>query len=629
MSRPQTSPPPDSRHSRTPLLIHVAEWGLAIATGVALAVGLGLLVQAATAGLDLTDEGLYLLSADNQQPYAGLNGWFGRYTGLLFGAVGYDIGWFRVAGVVLLAASGMVLGAALVRWVTDGKAAGLPLPARLGIVLGAASGALINYSLFIRTPGYNWLTLVGAALAVSGILVALTLRGTDARYGRAAIVAGSLIAIGCVLALWGKASAGIGLGLIGAVAMAAPGLDGRRVRMSAGLFAFAVGVFLLVLHFLFIADPATTIQMFVRSFRMLEFINPEHAMGAVVAEMVGGLAAVPAAVFRATWGLILLGLLPLLLVAIGRAHRPVATAVAVAGPVLIVSLFLLAKGAWLGGVRGYGSVAVADLAVLSTAALGAIAARLSVRAPDDEGYPAHRRRLIYGSMALLGAAALYAFGSDNGFVAQTNGAAVLVLAAAGGMLAIPLAPRIGAATFSGGALLVAIISTVVLATAHANPYRMAPLESATETIAFGPRGQALALDPAAAAYWQQLVADAKAACWVPGTRLFDLTWSPADAYALGATVPETLIPLAGHFTTGTASAEEALRVSTPPDWADAWLLTSPDIPQVDPAVVMALAGRTFPGDYDLVATLQAPGLGLHQQLWRPADADPCPSAGSE
>jgi hypothetical protein len=634
MSRPPMSPPPDSRHSRTPLLIHVAEWALAIATGAALAVGLALLVQAPTAGLDLTDEGLYLLSADNQQPFAGHNGWFGRYTGLLFGAVGYDIGWFRVAGVVLLAASGMILGAALIRWVTDGNPAQLRLPAQLGIVLGAASGALINYSLFIRTPGYNWLTLVGAAFAVAGILIVLTLRGPSRR---AIFSAGSLIAVGCVLALWGKATAGIGLGLIVAVAIAAPGLDGRRARISAGVVALAAGAFLLSLHFLFIADPVTTIQLFLRSFRMVAVMDPKHAVDGATAEMIGDLAAAPAKVLGATSGLVLIGLAPLLLAVLGRGVRPIGTAVLVAGPVLIVALYLLARGEWLGGARGYGSVAIADLAVLGTAAVSAITATVSllvsvprpVRPPDGEPDANHRRRLAYGTFALLGATAVYAFGSANGFVAQTNGTAVLVLAAAGGIVAIPLAPRIGALTFSMGSIAVAVISTVILVTAHADPYRMAPLESATETIAFGPRGQALTLDPVAATYWRELMSEAKAACWVPGTRLFDLTWSPADAYALGATVPEVLIPLAGHFTTGTASAQEALRVSNPPDWAAAWLLTSPDLPQVDPASVMVLAGRTFPGDYDLIASLQAPGLGFRQELWRPADADPCPSAGSE
>jgi hypothetical protein len=128
------------------------------------------------------------------------------------------------------------------------------------------------------------------------------------------------------------------------------------------------------------------------------------------------------------------------------------------------------------------------------------------------------------------------------------------------------------------------------------------------------------VDATAAAYWRQLVDDARAACWKPGTKLLDLTWNPADAYALDATVPEVLIPLAGHFATGTASAQEALRVSDAPSWHDAWLITSPDLPQIDPAAVVALAGRSFPGDYRLVTTLRSPGLGFTQELWRPADA---------
>jgi hypothetical protein len=166
----------------------------------------------------------------------------------------------------------------------------------------------------------------------------------------------------------------------------------------------------------------------------------------------------------------------------------------------------------------------------------------------------------------------------------------------------------------------AVIAVVILATGRAEPYRMASLDAATETIAFGRHGQPLVVDPAAAAYWRQLVDDAHSACWVPGTRLLDLTWNPADAYALDATVPEVLIPLAGHFVTGTASAQEALRVSDAPAWHDAWLLTSSELPQIDAGAVVRVAMRSFPAEYRLVTTLRSPGLGFEQELWRPADA---------
>jgi hypothetical protein len=152
---------------------------------------------------------------------------------------------------------------------------------------------------------------------------------------------------------------------------------------------------------------------------------------------------------------------------------------------------------------------------------------------------------------------------------------------------------------------------------------MPALDTATETIPFGRHGQPLTVDPASATYWRKLVGDARAACWVPGTKLLDLTWNPADAYALDATVPEVLIPLAGHFVTGTESAQEALRVSEPASWRDAWVLTSPDLTRIDPAAVLALAGRQFPSEYRRVTSMTSPGLRLEQELWRPADAPTC------
>jgi hypothetical protein len=619
MSQRQADTPASSGPRKVAPLIDVAGWGLALVAATGLAITVALLVQAPSAGLDPTDEGLYVLSADNHQPLAGHNGWFGRYTGLLFGAVGYDIGRFRVAGVLVLVASGLVLGLAIVRLLSAAGGPRQPLGQRMAIVLGTGAASLINYSLFIRTPGYNWLTFVGAAVAVAGILMTLTLR---VPFSRAAIVAGLLLAGGGVLALWGKASAGAGLAVIALAVPLLPGLGGVRARWSAIAVAAAGAVILLLAHFGFIADPAATVRLFLRSAEMVAVMDPRHSPGGAVAEMAGDIAALPADVLRATSGLVLVALAPLGLLAVPRARRsPLAVAAAVGVPVAIVSIGLLLTGEWRGGSSHYGAVGVADVAVLATAAVASALVSLAQPGsePTREGGE-HRRRLVYGSLALLGAAGVYAFGSANGFIAQTNGVAALVLAAAVAVVAIPLPPRIGGGTFAVAASGMAVVATVILATGRAEPYRMAPLEVATETVAFGPHGRPLVVDPAAAAYWRQLVDDAGSACWVAGMRLLDLTWNPADAYALDATVPEVLIPLAGHFVTGTASAQEALRVSDAPAWHDAWLLTSPDLPQIDAGAVVALAMRSFPADYRLVTTLKSPGLGFTQELWRPADA---------
>jgi hypothetical protein len=626
----------DAHQDRTPPLINLAQWALAIGTGAALAVGIWLLVMAPTAGLDLTDEGLYLLSADNQQPLAGHNGWFGRYTGLLFGAVGYDIGLFRVIGVLVLLAAATALGVALAGFVARSGIATLGAAARVGVVLGTASGALINYSLFIRTPGYNWLAFVAAALCLSGVLLVLAV---DRPWARAAIVAGALIGGGAVLGLWAKASTGIGLAGIAAAIVAAPGLEGRRARLSAGAVAAAVGAVFVAVHFVFIADPAATLQLFTRSLGMVAVMDPKHGVTGATEIAVADVLGAPMRVVQATSGLVLLGLAPLVGRAFGRwdgwpAGR---RAVAVVAPVATVGAYLLAGGQWRGGAQGYGGVALADLAILSVAALAVAAAIVPAlpgrRLPPQDGtVPADTTRslrLAYGVAALLAGAAVYAFGSANGFLAQTNGVAAFVLLGAGLLSVLPLTPQVGGTALSVAAAGISVISVAVLATGHAAPYRMPALETATQAIAFGERRQALTVDPATAAYWDGITSAAHAACWMPGTRLLDLTWSPAVPYALRAVVPETLIPLAGNFVTGTASAIEALRVSHASDWADAWLLTSPDLPQIDPATVIATTGARFPDDYMLVEELRAPGLGLLQRLWRPAGPLPsCVSAAS-
>jgi hypothetical protein len=605
---------------KTTPLLGALGWVPAIVAAAALAFGLALLVQSPSAGLDPTDEGLYVLSADNHQPLAGHNGWFGRYTGLLFAAVGYDIGRFRIVGVLALLASGLILGLAVVRWLSDDRD-GPPLAQRLAIALGVGAGSLINYSLFIRTPGYNWLTFVGTALAVAGSLTVLTIR---IPFSRAAVAAGVLLALGGVLALWGKASAGAGLAVIALAVAAAPGLAGARARWSAVLVGLVGAAVLLAAHFAFIADPAATIRLFARSAEMVAVMDPRHSIGGGLAEMAGDLASLPGDVVRASSGAVLLAGAPLMLMAFPRRRRTRQLALAtVALPVTAVAVVLFATGQWRGGGSHYGAVAVADAALLVTAIVASVLAVLGWRGTDGPPDEGRRLRLMYGSIALLTAGGVYAFGSANGFIAQMNGVAVLVLVAAVAWVAIPLPTRAGTTAFAVAAGGIALVAAMILVTAHAEPYRTAPLDAATETIAFGPHGQPLTVDPTTAAYWRQLIDDARGSCWAAGTKLVDLTWNPADAYALDATVPEVLIPLAGHFVTGTASAQEALRVSDAPSWHDAWLLTSPDLSQIDPAAVVALARRTFPSDYRLVTTLVSPGLGFAQELWRPADAPAC------
>lgn len=608
--------------------VHVAGWILALVAAASFAISADSLMANTNAGLDLTDEGHYLLAADNHQPAAAFNGLFGKYTGLVYRLVGYDLGTFRMVAIALAIIAGMLFGFCLFRLVERSAAERwLPtLAARITVSLGVACGALIEYNLFIRTPGYNWLTLEGLLLAAAGISLQLS-NGPLSRLETLAAVI--LIGLGAFLALAGKIPAGVAVILLvaGATLLSFP--TGRHARVWIGVWAAALLVGFIILHVVFIEGAVPTINTIRNDLAMLAIVDPVHyQIGPAIQETLRELAAIPGAVIGATRGTIVLATAPLLAGFLSPGKRSLGTTVASIGALTLVTCVLVAAGDWVGGVPSYGAN---GLAAASVAATGAIAAScaLAVRWRSGElAQPgAWSTVLSLGGMGvvLLGAAGAYAFGSNNGFVAQASGATVLTLSGSAALLAAGLAPPFRTAAPIVMSIVMAVAASSVISTARAMPYRIAGLDSAVSTISFGPHRTPIDLDPAAARYWAELELATAAGGWRPGTAMLDLTWSPAVPYDLEATVPAVLLPTVGNARTGTASAIEALQLSgDTADWRSAWLLTSPDLNTIDVATVMHSIGRNFPGDYDLVLTVRAPGLGVLQELWRPSVVNATP-----
>jgi len=572
-----------------------------------------LLVLDAHTGLDLTDEGLYLLAADNSQPTAAANGWFGAYTGLMFAAVGHDIAMFRIAGLAILLACGALLGAG-VRGVLRVEGVVLTTSASFAIVLGAAAGELGFYSLYLRTPGYNWLALTGATLAATGMLRQIAIRPRE--YPPSALLAGALVGLGCILALWGKASTGIGLAVLAFALAVVPIGVNQRERAHVGLVAAATAAVLLALHSLFIADLVTTVAVFQRSADWLAVVdanwyNPVAALWRAAGELVR----TPWWVARLTVGLVVLAFGPLALMARRGRSSPLLTAVTAMAAIIAVGTVLLLQGRWVGGVDAFPELGLADVSVFVAALISALSAWFVARSKWNEKTPAAGRLLVAAAL-LMAAATTYAFGSNNGLVAQISGAGGLVLASAALCALVCVPRRWGARIMVGFSVAVAGVSLLLVVTARLNPYRMATPDTASTSIEFGQRHSRITVDPAAATFWMTLQSSAPRAGWRPGTKLLDLTWSPAVPYALGATVPVTLAT-GFNQETATASAIEALRLSGAQLWHDAWVLVSPDLPSSRPAEIVATAGRRFPEDYTLVLQLVAPARDLPIELWRP------------
>jgi len=131
-------------------------------------------VLAADRGLDLTDEGLYLLAARPPSLSAAWGTPSGWHTAPLFRAVGYDVAAFRTLGAFLLVTASGLLGFLAVS-VGQGlrvreMAEGGSMERLVGALLGGLGG-LLYYGGLVRTPSYNWVTVLGATVAGVGILL--------------------------------------------------------------------------------------------------------------------------------------------------------------------------------------------------------------------------------------------------------------------------------------------------------------------------------------------------------------------------------------------------------------------------------------------------------------------------
>lgn len=151
----------------------------------AVALGIGALwrslfwVLAADRGLDLTDEGLYLLAARPPSIDAAWGTPAGWHTAPLFRMVGFDVAAFRTLGALLLVSAAGFLGREAVRLGQGVRKGANGTAERVERVLGAflgGLGGLLYYGGLVRTPSYNWVTVLGATLAAVGLLQVVSAR---------------------------------------------------------------------------------------------------------------------------------------------------------------------------------------------------------------------------------------------------------------------------------------------------------------------------------------------------------------------------------------------------------------------------------------------------------------------
>ncbi|MDD2857608.1 MAG: hypothetical protein PHU75_02940 [Candidatus Nanopelagicales bacterium] len=609
-------------------------WAFAVLIGlVILWLSLGL-VLGSSRGLDLTDEGLYLLGADPPSASAAWGWPFGWHTHPLFALVGYDIANFRTLGALILVLSSSWLGWLVARVVRIEDQALRRMDARLlpiGSACIAGLGSLLYYVSMLRTPSYNWLCLVGITVASVGLMLALRQAWRSSAHGawRRSALPATVSSLAVFLTLPAKPSVLPMFLLFGLLLLA------LLVDWSTAWHWLAWAVVLLPVWVLLAVVtrvwPLDFVAVLSRALRMPYPDPSQTPTGAVqeallapraAAQAIGEIADLPA--------LLLLGSAMLLALPLVLRRRWLTVRLAGFGAVAVAALGI--AGVPIPLVNAEGRPFGLAQPTLTTALLTVLLATVAVSwRLEGREYSRAGQRFTRVQMSVVLAAFLYlmtlvfGFGSDNGIYGQSALAGGLALTAAA-VIALGLEVRRDSFIVMLAVLGVTALFVISgLLGGWRFPQRQSPLADQTVSTMLGGHGAHLLLDARTAQALSGLQEQAKQSGWKPGTPMVDVsyTWNPGVVYALGAQAPDSLmLTIFGYPAAHDIAAFHLSGHYLEFPFRDAWVLTTrPDL--LDPGARSAVdftldrlavvSGKHLPASFTCIAS----GDFI---LWRPLAA---------
>jgi hypothetical protein len=595
-------------------------------------------VLATDRGLDLTDEGLYLLAADPDAaitPLSSLGSW---HTAPLFRLTAYDIANFRRLGVLLLVVAGGFLGFVAMRYsnavscsVNDTRFWVYPL----GILTGVF-GAFLYYASLVTTPSYNWLNLFGLILASAGYIGLSQKVSTYSQCIPQYNFCLSLVAaLGIFVTIPAKPSSAPFVILLGGLFVLS-----RRSIPDALRVSFKIVVLTIACLAIAITSglwPTSFVQQFREAFSGPALMPDQSIQGAlynlwrvpfVFIEQISELSSVVIASLAIALLLLTFAVIPC------RRWSKLSIAFFLIGLLLAcVSCLTIARATF--GVLHDGE-AVERLAFAPTVTaclclvLVSLVPVLLQALIKCLGGNACLIAVSYTQNLLLAAFLcalpfVFGFGSGNSPFRMSSLAAVFFLLSA---LVINLSwsalkLRLGACLIL--TIFAGILCSATIADSRAMPYRQVDIALQTQPLSVGTHGSVLHVAPGVEQHLSQLRRQAQENGWTMGTPLLGVVWRWAATvpYVLGANVPDCLVLTIFGYPTSVRVAQHRIetRLASFPS-EQAWILTS-DPTYLNASETLELkkvlaelstaSGRRFPADYKKVA---------HQydlELWKPLD----------
>jgi hypothetical protein len=463
---------------------------------------------------------------------------------------------------------------------------------RIAVSAAIIAGGLGVSRVLPQTPGYNDLT-VFIVVSVSGLLLLLADRRVSRRWEPVAWLAVGLLVWLQFLARWPSAMAIVPLAAIAFLwtgLQLAPLLK-RTVATFAGVAAGALATQVLL-------APLPDILRGIHRGNVDATAALAYSRGHLLHQYLTNLSDLLRVMSHTFWYLLVAAVATGLLVGFRRYARPVAI-VAAAGLVLLTPVFAL-SGRANGGVEPFGGIGLPLLLARSVLlplyvvlALLAAAAALIVR---RDTWPTWRGLAVIG--ALLGAPFLGGLGSNNPlwYSAALNPG----LWVAGALALCALTHREHGRLLVHGlafALATLIAFTAFDGTWH-HPYRQAPLAAQTTSVGISGPLSGLRVDPATAAFLQQVRLTAESVTSVEPSDI--VVWAglaPYTTYGLpGASVASGLSQPLFAWLSAPYFAGRSLAAACENHARGVLFLESPSLPAAfttDPLLVTSCAGRTW------------------------------------
>ena len=209
------------------------------------------LIFGALHGIDISDEGMYLLSAQRPTAESAFHNPFGDYTNLLYKLSFHQVWLFRVLGILILGLCGAAVTSAIYRVALQSQHKQID---RLTFALLGMNIAPFYYAIGLFTPSYNWLNLVALSLGCASII---NLCNEKTRTNQAfQWTWASVFSIAVWIGTFAKMSTGPGLLAIFAVSFLISGPKKNDIKRFA-IGSSATLIFLALFHSLFISSLST------------------------------------------------------------------------------------------------------------------------------------------------------------------------------------------------------------------------------------------------------------------------------------------------------------------------------------------------------------------------------------